>query len=268
MDPQRAEAWSANAGWFNWSPDATDGVQVSLFICSGYIYSANLGWINLGNGSPANGIQYQNNSATDFGVNITSQGELRGFAYSANAGWINFENTGAPRLDLSSGDLSGFAYGANIGWINLGDPGFSSFSVAVSSVSPGADTNGNGIPDAWEMFYAGNLTTFTATSDSDNDGATDLEEFIAGTDPLDPTDCLRVVQFSFSPDKSESTITWTTKPLHQYRIQTRDAVDPKSTWQDSGLGWQVPDGALTTRTLPADSSRKLLRIEVIRLLSP
>lgn len=34
------------------------------------IYGANVGWINMGSGDPANHIQYQNNSATDFGVNF------------------------------------------------------------------------------------------------------------------------------------------------------------------------------------------------------
>src|SRR4051812_21682493 len=39
------------------------------YICSGYIYGANVGWINVGNGNPANHVQYADNSAADFGVN-------------------------------------------------------------------------------------------------------------------------------------------------------------------------------------------------------
>ena len=37
----------------------------------------------LGSGAPANGIQYQNNSAGDFGVNRDGLGNLRGHAWGA-----------------------------------------------------------------------------------------------------------------------------------------------------------------------------------------
>src|SRR5262249_13296061 len=94
VSPDRSEAWSANAGWMNWRPELIDGVQVCRFICLGYIYSANLGWISLGNGLPENGIQYRNTSASDFGVNVDRTGNLRGLAYGANVGWINFEDSG------------------------------------------------------------------------------------------------------------------------------------------------------------------------------
>src|SRR6266446_3756003 len=81
--------------------------------------AANLGWINVGSGAPANGIQYQNNSASDYGVNYDGRGNLRGCAYGASIGWLNFENTGAPRLDPMTGKLSGYIYSANCGWISL-----------------------------------------------------------------------------------------------------------------------------------------------------
>src|SRR5437868_11861508 len=64
-------AWGANIGWTNWLPSTVDGVVIGEYVCSGYVYGANVGWITLGNGNPANHIQYQNNSATDFGVNYS-----------------------------------------------------------------------------------------------------------------------------------------------------------------------------------------------------
>ena len=267
VDPSHAQVWSANIGWLTWRPDSATGVEVGQFICSGSIYSANLGWISLGNGSPANGIQYQNNSASDFGVNVDAAGHLQGFAYSANAGWIHFDsgNGGAPKVDLATGKLSGLAYGANIGWLSLGDV---SFSLQVDSISAGADTDGDGIPDAWELLYAGNLTTFSATSDFDRDGSTDLEEYLAGTNPLDPNDNLRVVRFTLSPDKSSASISWTTKPNRQYRIATRTDFGSTNPWQDSNLGLFLPDGELTTRTLPTELPSESFRIEAFRPLSP
>ena len=77
----------------------------------GFIYGENVGWINLGSYNPANHIQYQNNSATDFGVNFTKVtptiANLRGFAYGANIGWINFESLGNARVSLFTGTFSG-----------------------------------------------------------------------------------------------------------------------------------------------------------------
>ncbi|MDD3179012.1 MAG: fibronectin type III domain-containing protein [Opitutaceae bacterium] len=44
------------------------------------------------------------------------------------------------------------------------------------------DTNQNGISDAWEMQYFGNLS-HTGGADSDSDGLSDIQEFLNGTNP-------------------------------------------------------------------------------------
>ena len=56
------------------------------------------------------------------------------------------------------------------------------------------DSDGDGIDDAWEEKYFGNLTTATSNSDYDEDGYSDLQEYLnslAGKDPAgaeyDPT---------------------------------------------------------------------------------
>jgi hypothetical protein len=261
----QAEAWGANVGWINWRPDSVSGATIGQFVCSGYLYSANVGWISLGNGAPANGFAYQNNSASDFGVNADETGNLRGLAYGANVGWISFEPLGAPRVDLSTGRLSGAAYGANIGWISLGDP--NSF-VAVDSISAGADSDGDGIPDAWEMFYAGNLTTFTATSDYDGDGATDLQEYLAGTNPLDPTDSFHIVSLVVSEDRISVSLSWTAKLTRQYRVLTRPTLASTNSWVDSGLGLISPDGTVLTRSIPLSGRDSFYQVEAVRPLGP
>ena len=59
----------ANLGWMDWRGDTNSGVVIGEFVCAGNLYSANVGWISLGGGTPTNGIQYQNLSPTDCGVN-------------------------------------------------------------------------------------------------------------------------------------------------------------------------------------------------------
>jgi hypothetical protein len=192
IDATNAFSWGANIGFMNWQGDVTNGVVIGEFVCSGFIYGANVGWINMGNGNPVNHIQYSNSSADDFGVNFIvnspsdTEAQLRGFAYGANIGWINFEDTGNPRVDLSTKQLHGFAYGANVGWINLGELGV---TLQTDTIAMGVDTDGNGLADAWEFKYFGHIGV-DPNADPDSDGLTNLQEYHLGTSPLFPDERL------------------------------------------------------------------------------
>ena len=187
INETNAYSYGANVGYMNWRGDGANGVVIGRYILSGWIYGANIGWINVGDGTADNGIQYSNASATDFGVNTIADpsvpGEyyLRGYAYSANVGWINFEQTGNPRIVLSNNRLRGYAYGANIGWINLDDL---NVFVQANAIDPGADTDGDGLTDAWEYIHFGNLD-MDGTGDPDGDGEDNLSEFRSNTIPTD-----------------------------------------------------------------------------------
>lgn len=95
-------------------------------------------------------------------------------------------------------DTTVFAYGANVSFIwstganhsisvtyvnatNASDVGRQYISVLVS-----ADFDEDGLPDLWERRYFGKLDVSDGTGDYDNDGWTDLEEEVNGTDPTKP----------------------------------------------------------------------------------
>jgi hypothetical protein len=188
INSTNAFSWGANTGFLSWRPSTADGVNIGAYICQGYIYGANVGWIDMGRGNPANHIQYANNSATDYGVNFTidpgnsGHALLRGFAYGANIGWINFESTGNPYVILSNGQLRGFVWSANTGWINLDDL---SVFVTTDAIDPGVDSDGVGLPDAWVYTFFGNLSP-GPDDDPDGDGETNISEYRSKTNPADP----------------------------------------------------------------------------------
>ena len=264
IDSANQFSYGANFGWMNWSGDVGNGVVITDYICSGHIYAANVGWISMGNGSPANSIQYQNNSATDFGVNLDALGNLRGFAYGENIGWINFESLGAAKLDLVTGQLSGFCYSANCGWISLSTR-FS--SLQTNLILPGVDTDNDGLPDAWELTHFGNLGD-AAGDDPDGDGTTNLQEYHAGTDPNDPASRLAITTYTTTPGGTNTSLTWQSVPTRNYFIEESLNLSAGS-WFDSGLGLVPSGGSATTRLFSNPSQpKRFLRVRAVKPLSP
>jgi len=229
-------AYGANLGWIDWRGDIANGAVIGEFICSGSLYAANVGWISLGNGQPANRVQYQNESAGDYGVNHDGQGNLRGYAWGANIGWINFERTGNPKVDLATGTLSGCAWSANCGWISLSNV---YARVQTTFIAAAADTDHDGIADAWELSHAPTLVALSANGDADADGQSDLEEYLADTDPLAPDDFLLITDFSRTG--SYNLLKWASKPSRLYRVDRRATLNASSVWEtylsDDAPGW-------------------------------
>jgi hypothetical protein len=54
------------------------------------------------------------------------------------------------------------------------------------------DTDSNGLPDWWEQQFFGHLTGTDPNADPDHDGASDLAEFLAGTNPTNFNSALRL----------------------------------------------------------------------------
>lgn len=265
INPANKYAYGANLGWLNAYANGANGAVIGEYVCSGYVYAANVGWISLGSGTPANGIQYQNNSGTDYGVNQDGLGNLRGYAYGANIGWLNFENTGAAKVDLLTGVLSGHAWAANCGWISLSN---AVAFVQTDTIAPGADSDGDGITDGWELTYTNTLTAFTAATDSDGDGMSDTQEYLADTNPLDANDLLIITSAAFAPGGTNANLTWLSKPTRHYYIDKTPTLTAPA-WLDSGLGLITPDGSTTTRAFnDTNAPIRFYRVEAVKPLAP
>lgn len=258
VDPAHPYAYAANVGWIQVRGDATNGAVIGASYCSGYLWSANCGWISLGNG-PANGWQYSNTSALDWGVNHDGEGRLTGYAYGANIGWITFEQTqGRPCIDLRTGNLSGWAWGANVGWV-----GFSNAQAFVrSTMSPGADTDHDGIPDAWERRRTGGLTAL-GNGDADLDGVPDVDEYVADTDPLTAE---RLEVLSLNAVHGTSIVTWCSRPTRLYRVEATNALPPGAAgWTDVGGGLIGPYGSTPSQAtvVQAGATTQFYRVQAV-----
>jgi hypothetical protein len=257
-------AYGANIGWMDWYADGTNGVVIGEYVCSGSIYSANVGWINLGSGSPTNGIYYQNLSANDFGVNQDGLGNLRGYAYGANIGWINFETNGAPRINMSTGQMTGYAWSANCGWISL--------SNAVAYVKTDAIQIGalapDGLPIAWLLTYFG-TTNVDPNADPTGKGMTIGQDYLAGTDPTSADSVLLITAENFSSGGTSAALTWDSVPTRYYFIEKTAGLSAPN-WLDSGLGLVSPStGSSTTASFTnITAPMQFCRVQAVRPLMP
>jgi hypothetical protein len=261
IDPVNTYSYGANFGWMNWRGDTNNGAVIGEYVCSGNIYCANIGWINLGSGSPANGIQYQNNSATDFGVNQDGLGNLQGDAWAANVGWIVFETNGAPKVNLLTGVLSGYVWSANCGWISLSN---AVAAVQTDTIQQGALAP-NGLPIAWLLSNFG-TTNVDANADPDHDGMNNLQEYLAGTDPNNAASVLRITSITRGTlDANYTTVAWLAVPTRFYLLQERPSLGAGA-WADylnvQTLGWN------NTAFDDFNVTNEFFRVEAYRPLIP
>jgi len=142
-------------------------------------------------------------------------------------------------VNLVTGDLSGCAWGANLGWISLG-------GVRTTVLSAGPDSDGDGIPDPWEMRMTGGLTALAGGAhDADGDGVCDIDEYGADTDPLDGQS--RLAFTAFSRSSTTNRLTWTVEQTRFYELWRSPTLSTNDR-SPTGLGVMVPDaGATMTR---------------------
>jgi hypothetical protein len=92
----------------------------------------------------------------------------------------------------------------------------------VDTMAVPVDTDGDGLPNLWEMRYFGGTTLAVSSADVDSDGADNYAEYIAGTLPKD-AQSLFVVQLD------GLNIEWQTIQNRSYTLQsTSDLMVPFS----------------------------------------
>jgi subtilisin family serine protease len=113
------------------------------------------------------------------------------------------------------------------------------------------DSDGNGLPDWWELTFFSHQTGTDPNADPDHDGATTLQEFLADTNPSDATSALRIL--SASRDQVSTRVSWS-GGLQLPQILQR-APSPLGPWTDvftnpAPTSMSEPIWMLNGRTMP------------------
>lgn len=121
------------------------------------------------------------------------------------------------------------------------------------------DLDADGLPDAWEAFHFGDIAGQDGAADTDGDGCTEAEEYIAGTAPNDAGSRLVVAAFS---NASGWAIVFPAASGRVYRVQA--AAGPgQSTWRDVLTNRATADGPLEmTVPNPAAPNAAVFRLDV------
>jgi hypothetical protein len=142
----------------------------------------------------------------------------------------------------------------------LKDGQLSPRSPVATGKTWGEDENLDGLPDDWQAQYWGSNASAWPNSnvDSDGDGVSDKQEYMAGTNPKDAGSVLRT-SFAVMPEGTRR-LTWNTVPGFVYQVeQTSDF----STWGPYG-GLRFAPGTSDSVSVPAGNSLGYYRVIRIR----
>lgn len=111
----------------------------------------------------------------------------------------------------------------------------------------GTDADHDGLPDDWEEWVldlAGRdsspaaIVAFKPGDDADGDGMTNLQEYLAGTDPFLSTDLLKIESFEVIPGTNRAKLSFYTSVDRKYRVLMKETLKggewtPVATSRDS-----------------------------------
>lgn len=129
------------------------------------------------------------------------------------------------------------------------------YALGIAPASAQLDLNGDGLSDLWQLRYA--LNNSQPGDDPDGDGMSNLEENIAGTNPLDPSSCFEV-PITASADRARSVLTWNGVAGKQYFVEGSNLLN---TWsQPSNM--MISSGGPESISLNNDQEIQFWRVGV------
>jgi hypothetical protein len=125
---------------------------------------------------------------------------------------------------------------------------------------PAEDADGNRLADSWErQYWSASGAGGDGSADPDDDGLTNAQEAIAGTDPMNAGSALRVLKATARPGHVE--LSWQSVPGRLYRARCSEDL---ASWRLVGAPVTASGETATLVDLSPDSgSCRFYRVEVI-----
>ena len=128
------------------------------------------------------------------------------------------------------------------------------------SVDSAEDTDGDGLPDAWERRFFDGLGA-GALDDPDGDGIPNRDEFLGGTEPLNAASATRIVRVHM--EESDVCLFFTSVTGKAYRIECADEMT-LGKWTPAGEQVSGNGGIVEARHRAANGARNLFyRVRVM-----
>ncbi|HPA20083.1 MAG TPA: right-handed parallel beta-helix repeat-containing protein [Verrucomicrobiae bacterium] len=123
-----------------------------------------------------------------------------------------------------------------------------------------ADTDGDGMPDGWELAYRDPWIAGDGNLDADGDGMPDGGESIAGTDPDDRESLLRILSIDRSPTGSVELV-WSSVPRKRYLVLSGTNLSLGS-WRGISATNAATTGASIFTDFGGSEQSKFYRVQV------
>jgi hypothetical protein len=120
------------------------------------------------------------------------------------------------------------------------------FTIGLDGRNCATDDNDNdGMPDCWEIAWFGN-TNQSASGDADNDGVSNLQEYLDGTNPTDPNSML--ARLTITTNGSGSVLVSPNQPTYPYGTTATLTAVPAA--NNIFVNWTGPGITNTSNPFP------------------
>jgi hypothetical protein len=130
------------------------------------------------------------------------------------------------------------------------------------------DSDSDGIPDWWMRAYFNHPTGQVGDrsmpgDDPDGDGMSNLQEFLAGTDPTDAGSTLRITSIGVAGN--DIAVTWLTFPNKTNQLENSSVPGTNASWSSVG-SVTIGTGDFVTRTDPGAATNSATKFYRVRLV--
>jgi hypothetical protein len=127
-----------------------------------------------------------------------------------------------------------------------------------ASLRAAIDLNDNGISDVWELLHE---EAIDPAGDADGDGQTNLQEFIAGTNPMSAAESFGAPSLAYNSTAGQIDVSWPSVAGKRYQLQKCEDL-AAGQWTNDGDAVLGTGEKITVSRSPGTLAKMYLRVQV------